>query len=134
MRAPLNAFETYSRIDLQARIEGSQGSDLTRICFDALCLALGTAALARSRNDRLSASQAISRALAILAGLQSSVDAEAPMASTLADFYASISLRLRQLTRTGSGEDILAVRDDLADVAGVLVPDPDTKAREESVP
>ena len=122
MRAGLTPSELYTRVDLDAQIEGSSGRELTRICFDALIGALGRAAHSTTKGDRRTAVNCLARAAAILGGLQRSVDPEAEMGDVLIEFYGSISARLRDLISLPLHSDITELRRDVAEVAAALVP------------
>lgn len=113
--------QLYSRVDLDARIEGSSGSELTAICFDALKRALKQAALAAKRAQKRDAAEALARAATILGGLQRAVDADAPMGGTLLDFYNSISVRLIGLMSDPKDDVIGLLEADISEVAAALL-------------
>lgn len=122
MNTSLTPAELYSRVDLDARIEGSSGQELNRICFNALLSALSCANFADQRGNRRDAVRSLSRAVKVLGGLQRAVDPDAPMGEVLIDFYGSISMRLGGLMREPSGQEIAALQVDIADVANAIVP------------
>lgn len=122
MRPFSSPAEVYSRIDLDARIEGAGPDELNRICFDALIESLGRAAMSRQRGDRSQSISAINRALTVIAGLQRAVDGEAEMGAVLVELYSSYSKRLRQLLVQSSGQELLEVRADMIEIADALVP------------
>ncbi len=118
----LTPSELYTRVDLDARIEGSSGQELTGICFDALLGALSRAQMAAQRGNRYDAVSGLARAASVLGGLQRAVDMNAAMGDVLAEFYGSIALRVRDLIRAPSAADIAELRVDVADVAAAIVP------------
>lgn len=125
----LTPSELYTRVDLDARIEGSSGQELTGVCFDALISALGRAAHATGRGDRHETVNALARAATIMGGLQRSVDEKAELGDVLIEFYGSISLRLRDLINQPSQRDITELRVDVAEVAAALIPKPSLSTR-----
>lgn len=122
LHARFTPSQLYTRVDLDARIEGSSGVELTGICFDALIGALGRAAYAAGRRDRRDAVNGLARAASVLGSLQRSVDEQAEMGDVLIDFYGSISARLRELMKQPAEAEIAALRVDVSEVAAAMVP------------
>lgn len=122
LHACLTPSQLYTRVDLDARIEGSSGAELTGICFDALIGALGRAAHAAGRGDRRDSVSCLARAATVLGSLQRSVDEQAEMGGVLIDFYGSISARLRELMKQPVETEIAALRVDVSEVAAAMVP------------
>ncbi|MEP2734928.1 MAG: flagellar protein FliS [Erythrobacter sp.] len=122
LHARLTPSQLYTRVDLDARIEGSSGTELTGICFDALIGALGRAAHAAGRGDRRDAVDGLARAASVLGSLQRSVDEQAEMGGVLIDFYGSISARLRDLMKQPDEQEVAALRVDVAEVAAAMIP------------
>lgn len=118
----LKPAELYARVDLDARIEGSSEAELTTICFDALKSALAQASLAAGRADHRGAVAALSRGRGVLGGLLRAVDMNAQMGGVLAEFYGSISVRMRDAMRDPQAEQIDALKMDIAEVADVFAP------------
>lgn len=122
LHARLTPSELYTRVDLEARIEGSSGDELTGICFDAIVRDLGRAGLAAQRDNRSDVIGGLSRAASVLGSLQRAVNPDAPMGDVLIDFYSSISLRLREAMKTRSQREISALQTDVAEVGAALFP------------
>ncbi len=129
LHANVTPSQLYSRVDLDARIEGSSGPELNRICFDALKDALAQAGLAARRSRRREAVASLSRAATVLGGLQRAVDVEAEMGGALVDFYGSISVRLIHAMRDPQEAEIAGLRIDIEDVALALFPPSKAKTR-----
>ena len=121
MHFAMTPSQLYSRVDLDARIEGSSGRELTAICFDALKRALSQAKLATKRAQKREAADALARAATILGGLQRAVDANAPMGDVLLEFYTSLSVRLIELMRDPKGDVIGDLETDVSEVAAALL-------------
>ncbi|NVE93331.1 flagellar protein FliS [Altererythrobacter lutimaris] len=122
MMMPLtaNPAEAYRRVELDARIEGSDGTKLTQICLEAVVQALASAHAAAKRDDRMELTDALSRAGQIILGLERAVDSTNPMSATLREFYSAASLQVRQITIRYDENMLVTLRQDFIDVMDAM--------------
>lgn len=112
-----NPAATYRRVEFDARIEGSDGAALTRLCLER---AIAEIARARSAADRTTRSDALAGAGAALLALVEGVAPDNPLRRPLLEFYGGVRAGvLATLTRPDDATLAQAERD-LSDVLGVL--------------
>ncbi|XUU60721.1 flagellar protein FliS [Erythrobacter sp. HA6-11] len=115
-----NPAEAYRRVELDARIEGSNGTKLTQICLEAVVQALAGAHAAAKRDDRMGLADALSRAGQIILGLERAVDPANPMSATLREFYSAASLQVRQITIRYDENMLVTLRQDFIEVMDAM--------------
>ncbi len=116
-----NPVSAYRRVELDARIEASPASDLTRICLEEAVSALGQALIAIERAPDAVPREALARAQGIAVWLARSVAPDHPLRQALLDFYGGIAATIaRNMTRARYGElaQARADLDDLLEAAG----------------
>ncbi|WP_394729178.1 flagellar protein FliS [Altererythrobacter sp. GH1-8] len=111
-----NPAEAYRRVELDARIEGSDGTKLTQICLEAVVHALGQAQASARRDDRAALRNDLSRAGQVILGLERAIDPASPMSQTLREFYGSANLQVRQMTIRFNEDMLVTLRQDFLDV------------------
>lgn len=102
MPATARALDQYRELDLAARVASASPQQLVAMLFDGLRAALRVAERAVEQRQAGPRIRAVTRALAILDGLESSLDfaAGGPVARTLAVLYGE----LRALVVAGNAE------------------------------
>lgn len=122
MQAPLKTpAAAYREVDLDARIEASQSSDLTRICLEEAVAALGQALIALERAPEIAPRDALTRAHGIAIYLARSVAPENPMRGALVQFYGGLAEAIGRNMREPRLAEIAQVREDFQDLLGALV-------------
>ena len=111
-----NPAAAYRRVELDARIEGAAGADLTRICLEEAVAALGQALAALERDPARVPHGALARAQAIAVWLASSVDPASPLRTSLVQFYGGQAAALARCAATPDARVIAQVRGDLLDL------------------
>ncbi|MEO1488512.1 MAG: hypothetical protein AAFR88_03610 [Pseudomonadota bacterium] len=111
-----NAASAYRRVDLDARIEASAASDLTRICLEEAVTALSQALFALERAPGDVPREALTRAHGIAVWLARSVAADNPLREALLQFYGGIASTLARNLRRSRLSEIATARDDLNDL------------------
>lgn len=111
-----DAASAYRKVDLDARIEASAASDLTRICLEEAVSALSQALLALERAPADVPRDALTRAHGIALWLARSVAPDNPLRGALLQFYGGIASTIaRNLSQARFG-DIAQAKADLADL------------------
>lgn len=108
--------DTYRRVELDARIEASDASDLTRICLEEAVDALGQAVLTLERDPSHAPGAALSRAHSILLWLTRAIAPDNPLREQLRQFYGGLAATVRQNMRKASSAELAQARTDLADL------------------
>lgn len=85
----------YRKIDLDARIEASQASDLTRICLEEAVAALGQAIVRMEQEPAAIPRDALSRAHGIALWLMRTIAPDNPLRGELTQFYGGLEKTLR---------------------------------------
>lgn len=98
----MNAAQLYGGVDLRGRIEQSSPHGLIQILFDELVGAIRQAELCIRNHDIARKGQRVSRALSILASLESSLDHEkgGEIADSLSSVYRQARSELLSASRT----------------------------------
>ena len=103
-----NARARYQDVDLASRIEGATPHQLVAVMFEELLKTLDAMAVAVRRDDLLRRGRCQSRALAILKGIETSLDFE--QGGDIAEGLASIYREASRLILAGrKGNDAAAV-------------------------
>jgi len=91
-----NAIAQYRRLDVASRVESANPQELVQLLFDGALAKLQTAKGCISRQDLEGRSRALSSAVSIVEGLQSSLDLEqgGDLASNLDGLYDYIQRKL----------------------------------------
>jgi flagellar protein FliS len=118
-RGQFGAKARYQSVDLASRIEGASPHRLVQIMFDELLKALDALAVAVARRDLSQRAQRQSRALAILNGLETSLDFErgGEIAAGLAAIYRQARRTLIEACRADDAEAIGRARQQLGEIA-----------------
>ncbi|MEM9500591.1 MAG: hypothetical protein AAF941_01975 [Pseudomonadota bacterium] len=114
-----NPAAAYRRVDLDARIEASASSDLTRICLEEVVQALGQALAAMDRNQANASRETLSRAHGIALWLARSVAQDNPLREQLVHFYGGLATLIRSNVVKPNAQDIAQARADFADLLEV---------------
>jgi flagellar protein FliS len=119
-RGQFGAKARYRSVDLVSQIEGASPHRLVQIMFDELLKALDALTVAVRRRDLSQRAQRQSRALAILNGLETSLDFEkgGEIAASLASIYRQARRALIDACRVDDGAAIERVRQQLGEIAG----------------
>jgi flagellar protein FliS len=118
-RGQFGARARYQSVDLASRIEGATPHRLVQIMFDELIKAIDALTVAVRRRDLSQRAQRQSRALAILNGLETSLDFEkgGEIATGLAGIYRQARRTLVQACRDDDAEAIAKAGQQLGEIA-----------------
>ncbi|MEL7190026.1 MAG: hypothetical protein AAGK17_10780 [Pseudomonadota bacterium] len=106
----------YRKVDLDARIEASQSSDLTRICLEEVIAALGQVLVRLEQDPAGVPRDALSRAHGIALWLMRTIAPENLLRDQLTQFYGGLEKTLRDnLVQPRFGE-IRQARQDYKDL------------------
>ncbi|MEM7689022.1 MAG: hypothetical protein AAF291_08360 [Pseudomonadota bacterium] len=117
LRTPAAA---YRRVDLDARIEASAATDLTRICLEEAVAALGHALVALERAPETAPRDPLSRAHSIAIYLARSVAPDNPVREALVQFYGGLADVIGRSMKDPRYAEIAQARDDFRDVLGAV--------------
>ncbi|MEP7222263.1 MAG: flagellar protein FliS [Novosphingobium sp.] len=81
--------EAYRRVEMDARVNGSDARQLVSLCYEQMISALGSALHAAGHGDNRGKSAAMTRAMASLTALQLGVSGDTGVAAALRHFYES---------------------------------------------
>lgn len=119
-RGQFGARARYQNVDLESRIEGASAHQLVQVMFDEAMKALEAMAAAAERKDFGQRGTRQARALAIIQGLEVSLDYE--KGREIAEGLAAIYREARRLVIEGAKANdpalIRQARDLLAEIAG----------------
>jgi len=118
-RGQFGARARYQSVDLASRIEGASPHRLVQIMFDELIKAIDALTVAVRRRDLSQRAQRQSRALAILNGLETSLDFEkgGEIATGLAAIYRQARRALVQACRDDDADAIARAGQQLGEIA-----------------
>ncbi|GAA4045155.1 flagellar protein FliS [Parerythrobacter jejuensis] len=112
--------EAYRKIEFDARIEGSNGIGLTRLCLERALTELDRAQSAYARGNRQAWGTALTRAASGITALSAGVDSANPLREPLVHLYDSAALAVRAAV-TNYRQDVMdRVRRDLEDILAIL--------------
>ena len=117
---PQDPAAAYRRIELDARVEGSDALELARVCLDEAIAQLRRAALAEARGNRFARNDALMRAAAGIAALQRGVARDNPLRGPLLTLYGSAELAVRAALADYRRAVLDRVSDDLRDIRALL--------------
>lgn len=107
----------YRRVEFDARIEGSDGAALTRLCLER---AIGDIARARAAPDRTTRADALAGAGAALLALMEGVAPDNPLRRPLLEFYGGVRARVLATLAVPDDGSLAEAERDLLDVLGLL--------------
>lgn len=107
----------YRRVALDARVEGSDGAELTRLCLEQ---ALAEIARARGATDLSRRTDALTRGAAALLALQEGVAPANPLRRALVQFYGGVRASLLGAIRAPGNAELAQAERDLAEVLALL--------------
>lgn len=113
------AKASYQSVDLASRIEGASPHQLVQVMYEELLKALDAMAVATRRGDLAQRNARQARALAILTGLETSLDFEkgGEIARGLVTIYREARRLLVAAGREGDADKIGQARDMLSEIA-----------------
>jgi flagellar protein FliS len=109
----------YQSVDLSSRIEGATPHQLVQIMYEELLKALDAMAFATLRGDYVQRGRRQSKALAIIAGLETSLDFEqgGEIAAGLLVIYREARRLVIAAGRDGDAELVLKAREIIHDIS-----------------
>jgi flagellar protein FliS len=108
--------DAYRRVEIDARVGGSDPRQLVVLCYEQLIGALGSAIVAHQRKDNAAKSAAITRALSSLAALQLGVDGEGEVAWALRHLYEATRRSLLDMVLRFDAATVETIRTDYVDI------------------
>jgi flagellar protein FliS len=113
------ATARYQGVDLASRIEGATPHQLVQIMYEELLKALDAMAFATLRGDYQKRGQHQSKALAILTGLETSLDFDkgGEIASGLVTIYREGRRLVIEAGREGDAQRVLKAREMIGEIA-----------------
>lgn len=117
---PQDPAATYRRVELDARVEGSDALGLTRVCLDEAIAQLRRAELAHGRGNRVACNEALARAAAGIVALQRGIDPGNPLRGPLLTLYGSAELAVRVAMADYRPGMLARVSQDLQDIRALL--------------
>lgn len=108
--------DAYRRVEIDARIGGSDPRQLVMLCYEQLIGALGSALHAARAGDNRGKSHSLTRALSALAALQMGVSGEDQVAWALRHLYEATRRALLDSVLAFDAETVATVRADYVDI------------------
>ena len=124
MLRAVDPHEAYRRVELDARVAGTHGADLTRLCLSEVDVALGQALWAHDNQRPDVRRRALERAQNGLGALRLGVDRQSPVGPALLTFYEGLAAAVAQNQVRFDAARVEEVRVDLADVASAMLGQP----------
>lgn len=123
MHYQTNPLESYRRVELDARVEGSDGIGLTRLCLERALADLNVALQANRTDNPTVRSDALLRTCEALLVLRGGTDPSSPIAEQLESFYGSLYVTVRQCVNNWNETTVQIARGDLMDINILVSPD-----------
>ncbi len=108
--------DAYRRVEIDARIGGSDPRQLLTLCYEQLIGALGSALHAVQLRDNSGKSAAMTRSLSALAALQIGVSGEEPVAHALRYLYEATRQALLDSVLVFDAATIDTIRSDYIEI------------------
>lgn len=108
--------DVYRRVELDARIGGSDPRQLVTLCYEQLIGSLGTALHADERGDNNKKSEGLTRALSAVTALQLGVSGSDSIAAALRHLYEATRKSLLDSVLSFDAASIRTVRQDYIDI------------------
>ena len=108
--------DAYRRVELDARIGGSDPRQLVSLCYEQLIGALGTALHAAEAGDNQRKSESLTRALSSLTALQLGVSGEGEITWALRHLYEATRKSVLDSVLAFDAEAIATIRQDYIDI------------------
>lgn len=124
MLRAIDPHEAYRRVELDARVAGSNGADLVRLCLREVDVALGQALWAQANQRPDVRRRALERAQNGLGALRLGVDRQSPVAPALLAFYEGLGATVAQNQVRFDPARVEGVRVDLAEVTSAMLAPP----------
>jgi hypothetical protein len=115
-----NPRESYGKIALDARIEGSDGKALSMICFERAVDELRYAGRCEGPDRKAGRITALQRAANAVLALKAGVEDDNVLRESLLDFYTSIYAGITGLSQQWDAQLAVQLSSDLDDIAGAL--------------
>ena len=113
------AAQLYGGVDMRGRVEAATPHGLVQLLFDELLGAMRQAELCIRNCDRARKGERVSRALAILGGLESSLDhgCGGDLAETMANVYRKARAEIMAASRADDAERARGAAGMIAEIA-----------------
>ncbi len=108
---------TYRRVEFDARVEGSDGAGLTRLCLERAIGAIGQARNAKAHHVR---ADALGQAASALFALREGVALDNPLRNALVQFYGGARAEVMACVVRFDPARLEEVKRDLSDVLALL--------------
>ena len=108
--------DVYRRVELEARIGGSDPRQLVTLCYEQVIEALGSALHAAGRDDNQGKSKSLTRALSALTALQLGVSGNDGVSGALRHLYEATRKALLDCVLSFDAAAITAIRKDFTEI------------------
>lgn len=108
--------DAYRRVEIDARVGGSDPRQLVTLCYEQLIGALGSALHAAQTGDNRGKSQAITKSLSALTALQIGVSGDEQVAQALRHLYEATRRALLDSVLTFDAVTVATIRADYVDI------------------
>ncbi|WP_137681395.1 flagellar protein FliS [Aurantiacibacter suaedae] len=115
-----NPHDAYRKVQVNARILGSDHKDLVAICFEQVVSELGRAIRANEAGDSTSRSDGLTRAIAAITALEMGLDRSNPVAGALEHLYTAARETILDCVMVFNSEALGEVRADFAEIGAAL--------------
>jgi flagellar protein FliS len=116
--------DAYRRVELDARIGGSDPRQLVTLCYEQLIGALGSALHAAERGDNRGKSESLTRALSTVTALQLGVSGENDVSWALRHLYEATRKSLLDCVLAFDADAITLIRQDYVDILRAMTSAP----------
>lgn len=114
--------EAYRRVEMDARIFGSDAPALARLCLEEVCSALGRSIYAAKHGHNDLRQHALARALDATSALRSGLDRENPLCSAFMTIYDNAENCIRRAMLQFDPVPVAQLQADLEEIRGAFRP------------
>lgn len=111
---------SYRRVELDARVEGSDGAGLTRICLEEAIADLNLAGTAQRSRDVIRRNAALGRAIRTITALSAGIAADNPLRREFQLLYGGARHAVSESLADYRQAELDRVRGDLEDILRLL--------------
>ncbi len=122
MTSARSPAEAYRRVEMDARIFGSDAPALARLCLEEVCSALGRSVYAAKHGHSELRQRALSRALDAICALRAGLDQENPLCGAFMTIYDHAESSTRRAMLRFDPAPIVQLQADLEDIRVALRP------------
>ena len=115
-----NPHDAYRKVQVNARILGSDNKELVAFCFEQVVSEVGRAIRAHEMGDAANRSEGLTRANAAITALEMGLDRNNPVAGALEQLYGAARETILNCVVSFDPEALREMRADFAEIGAAL--------------